>query len=136
MTWQSLSRLTHSPRASLTAFCSLAALSPSPGRPDRPTATAFHPVDAAANLRATSSLESVAIEEFLSGRKKPVTFNVVGTGTTKTSSRATIRQGTPATAPQDSRFRRAASSTVSTPELKKYSPPGPSAIVLVFRAGT
>src|SRR5260370_23651917 len=65
MTRQSLSRLAQLPRASLTAFCSLAALSDNPGRPAAPTATAFHPDEASASLRATSSLASAAIEELL-----------------------------------------------------------------------
>src|ERR1700730_15437269 len=119
MTWQSLSRLTHSPRASFTAFCSLAALSASPGRPDAPTATALHPLDTFASLRDTSSLASPIVEEVMAARKKPVTFNVLGTGTTNAASTATIMQGTPATAPQDSRFRRAESSPASTPILYK-----------------
>jgi len=69
MTRQSLSRLAQLPRASLTAFCSLAALSDNPGRPAAPTATAFHPDEASASLRATSSLASAAIEELLAARK-------------------------------------------------------------------
>ena len=107
MTWQSLSRLAQSPKASLTAFCSLAAFNASPGRPDAPTATAFHPEVASASLRVASSRASAAIDELRAGRKKPVTLNVVGMGTTKKSSSATIRQATPARAPHDSRFRRA-----------------------------
>jgi hypothetical protein len=51
--------------------------------------------------------------ELLAGRKNPMTFSVVGTGTTKTSSSATTMQGTPATDPQLSSARRAASSGVS-----------------------
>ena len=63
MTWQSLSRLAQLPSAWLTAFCSFAALSANPGRPAAPIATAFHPSDAAASWRATSSRASAAIEE-------------------------------------------------------------------------
>src|SRR5580700_7433308 len=100
MTWQSLSCLTQLPSASLTAFCSLASLSASPGRPAVPTATAFHPDDASANLRTTSSLAPGVIEGLPAARKKPVTFIDAGTGTTKASSTATIMQATPTTPPQ------------------------------------
>src|ERR1700739_1929185 len=100
MTWQSLSCWAQLPRASLTALCSPAAWSANPGRPEVPTATALHPDNASASLRATSSLASAAIEAFLSARKKPVTLEVVGSGTMKLSSMATIMQATPASAPQ------------------------------------
>ena len=43
----------------------VAALSASPGCPAVPTATAFHPDDGSASLRATSSLASAAIEVLL-----------------------------------------------------------------------
>src|SRR5262249_13772250 len=46
----------------------------------------------------------LAIEELMAASKTPVALDVVGTGTTKTSSRATIMQATPAKAPQDSRL--------------------------------
>ena len=91
---------------------------------------------ASASLRATSSRASAAIDELSAGWKKPVTFMIVGTGTTKTSSSATIMQGTPAIAPQDfeisprRRLRR-----LRAPILKKNCPPGPIAIALVFRPG-
>ena len=68
MTWQSLSDLAQLPSASLTAVCSLAALSANPGRPDAPTATAFHP--GPASLRATSPLASAAMEELLAASKE------------------------------------------------------------------
>src|SRR5882672_8904868 len=98
MTWQSLSRLTQSPSAVLTAACSLAALSPSPGRPEIPTATAFQPDDASAYLRATSPRSLGEITELSATLKRPVTFRLVGIGTTNESLSATIMQGTPATA--------------------------------------
>jgi hypothetical protein len=58
---QSLSRLTHSLRASLTAACSFACFTARPGRRAAPTATAFHPLGASASLCTTSSRASVAI---------------------------------------------------------------------------
>ena len=48
---QSPSCLVQSPKASLTAFCSVAALSASPGRPLAPTATAVQPLDASARTQ-------------------------------------------------------------------------------------
>src|SRR5882724_4681513 len=97
--------------ASLTASCSVAAFSPSPGRLDEPTATALQPDDdGSARLRLRSSLASTAMAALPTAWKKPMTLNVAGTGTTKTSSAATIRQGTVAAAPHSSRFRRADSS--------------------------
>ena len=49
----------------------------------------------------------------LAARKKPTTFITVGIGTTKLSSTAMIRHGTPALLPQFSKARRAASSLLS-----------------------
>src|ERR1700728_1580379 len=103
MTRQSLSRLAQLPRASLTALCSLAAFKARPGRPELPTATTLHPDDASASLCATSSLASAVIKELLSARKNPLALDVVGTGTTKVSSMATIMQAAPERAPQLSR---------------------------------
>ena len=106
-----------------------------PGRPAAPTATAFQPLDASASWRATSSRASADDHALPAALKKPVTFSVVGTGTTKLSSTATIMQATPAIAPQTSSARRTASSSRVQAGRKKCAPPGPSAIALVFRAG-
>src|SRR5205823_741801 len=103
-------------------------LQPQSGAARRATATALHPEDASSSLRATSSRISAAIEALFAARKKPMTFIVVGTGTTNTSSETTIMQGTPASAPHASRARRDDSSVVSLAVLKMNCPPGPSAI--------
>ena len=96
--------LTQLASASLTAACSLAAFSPRPGRPAAPTATAFQPLDASASLRATSSRASAERSSALpAALKKPVIFSDGRHRHHKTSSSATIMQGTPAIAPQDSR---------------------------------
>src|SRR5438445_456555 len=89
-----------------------------------------------ADLRARSSRASVAIEALFAARKKPMTFIVVCTGTTNSSSETTIVQATPASAPQDSRARRVDSSVVSLAVLKINCPPGPSAIDFDFRPDT
>src|SRR5258705_154666 len=135
MTGQLLSRLTHSASALLTAACSSAAFNPNPGRPAAPTATALQPLDASASRRATSSRASADITVLPVALKKPVTFNVVGIGTTKLSLSATSVQGTPAIPPHDSKARRTASSTLSWAKGKNSAPPGPSATALCFRAG-
>ena len=68
----------------------LLALSAGPGRPLAPTATAFQPPVTAWSWCAASLRASDAMAELLAGRKNPMTFSVVGTGTTKTSSSANI----------------------------------------------